>query len=226
VAWPSEYGGRDATVAQQMVYEEEMAAAEAPGHPNGLGIGEIGPAILVWGTDEQKSRFIPRMLSADELWCQGFSEPDAGSDLASLRLRAVRDGDEYVLDGQKIWNSGGDRADWCELLVRTDPEAPKHQGISCLLVDMHLPGIEVRPIRMLTGVTGFSELFFTGARVPVSALLGPENEGWKVAHTTLAHERGVVMNMHNGLRRQVMSLIERSHDIAFGEGTAARRRLR
>src|SRR5262249_40075867 len=149
VAWPTEYGGRDATVAQQLVYEEEMARVGAPMHPNALGIGEIGAAILVWGTEEQKARHIPRMLSAEYLWCQGFSEPDAGSDLASLRLRAVRDGDEYVLDGQKIWNSGGDHADFCELLVRTDPDVPKHQGISCLLVDMHLPGIEVRPIRML-----------------------------------------------------------------------------
>jgi alkylation response protein AidB-like acyl-CoA dehydrogenase len=221
VAWPEEYGGRNATAVQQMVFEEEISRSGAPGHPNQLGIGEIGPAILVWGDDEQKARFVPRMLSADDMWCQGFSEPDAGSDLASLRLRAVRDGEEYVLDGQKIWNSGGDRADWCELLVRTDPDAPKHKGISCLLVDMHLPGIEVRPIRMLTGGSGFAELFFTAVRVPVSALLGPENDGWKVAHTTLAHERGVVINTHNGLRRQIQDLIERSRTAPLGVGVAA-----
>jgi hypothetical protein len=221
VAWPREYGGREAGAIQQMVFEEEMARAGAPGHPNQLGIGEIGPAILHWGTEEQKARFIPRMLSADDMWCQGFSEPDAGSDLASLRLRAVRDGDEYVLDGQKIWNSGGDRADYCELLVRTDPSAPKHQGISCLVVDMHLPGIEVRPIRMLTGGSGFAELFFTGVRVPVGALLGPENDGWKVAHTTLAHERGVVINTHNAMRKQIAGLIELSRSAPVGSGVAA-----
>jgi len=221
VAWPKEYGGREAGAIEQMVFEEEMARAAAPGHANQLGIGEIGPAILHWGTEEQRARFIPRMLSAEDMWCQGFSEPDAGSDLASLRLRALRDGDEYVLDGQKIWNSGGDRADWCELLVRTDPAAPKHQGISCLLVDMHLPGIEVRPIRMLTGRSGFAELFFTDVRVPVSSRLGPENEGWKVAHTTLAHERGVVINTHNALRRQIHDLVELSRTTPLGDGVAA-----
>jgi alkylation response protein AidB-like acyl-CoA dehydrogenase len=132
----------------------------------------------------------------------------------------VRDGDEYVLNGQKIWNSGGDRADWCELLVRTDPDAPKHQGISCLLVDMHLDGVEARPIRMLTGRPGISELFFTDVRVPVTALLGPENEGWKVAHSTLAHERGMVVTLHEGLRRQLNGVISRARELPLGDGVA------
>jgi alkylation response protein AidB-like acyl-CoA dehydrogenase len=221
IAWPSAYGGRDASAIDQIVYEEEMTRAEAPRHPNQLGIGEIGPAILAWGTDEQKRRYIPRMLSGEELWCQGFSEPDAGSDLASLKLRAVRDGDTFVLNGQKIWNSGGDRADMCELLVRSDPDAPKHQGISCVLVDMHLPGIEARSIRMLTGDHGFSELFFTDVRVPVDSLLGPLNEGWRVAHTTLAHERGVVINLHTGLRREIQELIALARATPLGAAAAA-----
>lgn len=221
VAWPAEYGGRNASAIEQMVFEEEMHRARAPRHPNQLGIGEIGPAILAWGTHEQKSELIPKMLSAEHMWCQGFSEPGAGSDLASLRLRAVADGDEFVLNGQKIWNSGGQFADYCELLVRTDPDTEKHQGISCLLVDMHIPGIEVRPIRMLTGQSGFNEIFFTDARVPTSALLGAVNDGWKVAHTTLADERGVVINNHLGIRRDIEELIELAKITPLGARTAA-----
>jgi len=221
VAWPKEYGGRDASAIEQMVFEEEMHRARAPRHLNQLGIGEIGPAILAWGTPEQKSELLPKMLSGEHMWCQGFSEPGAGSDLASLGLRAVLDGDEFVLNGQKIWNSGGQHADYCELLVRTNPEVEKHQGISCLLVNMHAPGIEVRPIRMLTGQAGFNEIFFTDARVPTTALLGPINDGWKVAHTTLAHERGVVINSHLGIRQDILDLMDLAKATSYGGRTAA-----
>src|SRR6202034_2402964 len=163
----------------------------------------------------------PRILTAEDLWCQGFSEPDAGSDLASLRTSAVRDGDSFVVTGHKVWNSGGDIANFCELLVRTDPERPRHRGISCLLVDMHLPGIEVRPLVMLTGESGFSELLFNDVRVPSSALLGPENEGWAVTRTTLAHERASVANFHPKLRGEIRELIELSRVTPYGRATIA-----
>jgi alkylation response protein AidB-like acyl-CoA dehydrogenase len=223
IAWPEEYGGRSASAVQQIVFSDEMARAGAPGHPGQLGITHIGPALIMFGTDEQKARFLPRMLSAQDIWCQGFSEPSAGSDLASLRTSAVDDGDEFVINGQKTWNSGGNHADWCELLVRTDPETPRHGGISCLLVDMHAPGVEARPIRMLSGEFGVNELFFTDVRVPKSALLGSVNEGWKAAHATLAHERGVVANFHVGLRAQIGELLEKAGRTPFGRagGTAS-----
>jgi len=216
IEWPREHGGRAATAAQQIVFAEEMQRAGAPGHPGQLGIVHIGPAIAVFGTEEQRARFLPRMLSGEDIWCQGFSEPDAGSDLASLRSRAEADGDEFVINGHKTWNSGGTHADWCELLVRTDPDTPRHGGISCMLVDMHSPGIEVRPIRMLSGEPGVSEIFLTDVRVSKAALLGPINEGWRVAHTTLAHERGIVATFHHGLRAQIQLLLEAARTEPFG----------
>src|SRR5439155_7919531 len=181
IAWPAEYGGRGAGVIEQVVYAEELHRTGAPGTLNPIGISNIAPAVMDHGTEEQKHRFLRPMLRGDEIWCQGFSEPNAGSDLASLQTRAVPDGDGFVLNGQKVWNTFGNVADWCELLVRTDPEAPKHKGISCLLVDMRLPGVETRPLVTITGEREFSEIFFTDVRVPRSALLGPENEGWRVA---------------------------------------------
>jgi alkylation response protein AidB-like acyl-CoA dehydrogenase len=208
IAWPPEYGGRGASVMEQVVFAEEMHRSDAPGTLNPLGLANIAPAIMQWGTEEQKRHFLPRMLRGDDIWCQGFSEPDAGSDLASLKTRAVRDGDHYVVTGQKVWNTLGHLATWCELLVRTDPDVPKHKGISCLLVDMTLPGIEVRPLVTITGEPEFNELFFDEVRVPATNLLGPENEGWRVAITTLAHERGGVANLHLGLRKKVAELIE------------------
>ncbi len=208
VSWPSEYGGRDAGVMEQVVFSEEMHRAGAPGTVNPIGIANIAPSIMSWGTQEQKSRFLQRMLRGDDIWCQGFSEPGAGSDLASLRTRAVLDGDHYVVDGQKVWNTFGDIANYCELLVRTDPDAPKHRGITCLLVDMKQPGITVRPLVTITGEKGFSELFFDSVRVPVESRLGPENEGWKVAMTTLNNERGGVASLHLQVRKKIRSLCE------------------
>src|SRR5436305_3531092 len=208
IAWPIEYGGRGAGVMEQVVYAEELSRSGAPGTINVIGISNIAPSIMQHGTEEQKRRFLEPMLRGDEIWCQGFSEPNAGSDLASLQTRAVADGDDFVVNGQKVWNTFGNIADWCELLVRTDADAPKHKGISCLLVDMRLPGIETRPLVTITGEREFSEIFFTDVRVPRSALLGPENEGWRVAMITLTHERGGVASLHLGVRKKIADLIE------------------
>ena len=173
IAWPEEWGGRGAGVMEQVVYAEEMHRAHAPGTLNPLGLSNIAPAIIEHGTDEQKRSLLPRMLRGDDIWCQGFSEPNAGSDLASLRTSAVRDGDCWIVNGQKTWNTLGHMANWCELLVRTDPTVPKHKGITCLLVDMTLPGVEVRPLVTITGDKEFNEIFFTDVRVPVDCTLGP-----------------------------------------------------
>ncbi len=221
ISWPAEYGGRGASVLEQVVFAEEMHRAGAPGTLNPLGISNIAPAIMEHGTEAQKRRFLPAMLRGDDIWCQGFSEPEAGSDLASLQCSAVRDGDVFVVNGQKVWNTLGDVASWCELLVRTDPDAPKHRGISCLLVDMTLPGIEVRPLVTITGEREFNEIFFTDVRVPVDARLGPENEGWRVAMTTLAYERGTVAKLHLGVRRKIGKLLELARRTPVGDGTAA-----
>jgi alkylation response protein AidB-like acyl-CoA dehydrogenase len=221
IAWPPEYGGRGAGVMEQVVLAEEMNRAEAPAPLNPIGISNIAPAILEFGSEEQKRRHLPRMLRGDDIWCQGFSEPDAGSDLAALATRAVRDGDDYVVNGQKIWNTLGHVADWCELLVRTDPDAPKHKGISCLLVDMGLPGIEVRPLVTITGEREFSEIFLTDVRVPATSLLGPENDGWRVAITTLANERAGVANLHLGVRRKVRKLLDLARTTPTGDGRMA-----
>lgn len=200
ISWPAAYGGRDADIHHQLVHNEEMAGAGAPGPVNAIGVANIAPAVMALGTDAQKDRFLLPMLRGDEIWSQGMSEPEAGSDLASLRCRAVRDGDHFVVNGQKTWNSNGDRADWCQLYVRTDPDGPKHQGITCLLVDMETPGIEARPILTMAGDRGFSELFFTDVRVPVSALLGEIDEGWSVATNTLSNERAGVASMYLHIR--------------------------
>ena len=206
-AWPSQFGGRDATLDEQLAYAEEMSRYDAPGPINVIGVANIAPAIMVVGTEEQKQRFIRPMLRGDEIWSQGMSEPDAGSDLASLRTRAELDGDHFVINGQKIWNSLGHHADWCQLYVRTDPDAPKHKGISCLLVDLHSPGVEARPLKTMAGDTPFAELFFEDVRVPRSALLGPLNEGWRVAMTTLSFERAGVANFHLGIAKQLDRLV-------------------
>ena len=221
ISWPVEYGGRGAGVMEQVVFTEEMHRAGAPGTLNPIGLSNIAPAIMQWGTEEQKAHFLPRMLRGDDIWCQGFSEPDAGSDLASLATRAVRDGDDFVVTGQKVWNTLGNVANWCELLVRTDPDVPKHKGISCLLVDMTLPGVEVRPLVTITGEREFNEIFFTDVRVPADALLGPCNEGWKVAVTTLAHERGGVASLHLGVRAKVQRLLELARTTPRNGATAA-----
>src|SRR5690349_19655914 len=181
ITWPREHGGRDAGIPEQLVYVEEMARARAPEIIGNLGIGIAGPPILAYGTEDQKRRFARRILSADDLWCFGFSEPGAGSDPASLRTQAVLDGDHFVVTGQKVWTTLGHHADWCMLLARTDPTTRRSKGISCLLVDMRSPGVTVRPLRQMTGDAELNELFFEGVRVPRENLLGTLHEGWQVA---------------------------------------------
>ena len=192
VSWPKEFGGRGATAMEQVIYLEELLAAGAPNAVDALGRGLVGPTIIDLGSDEQKQRFLPPMMRADVVWCQGFSEPDAGSDLASLQTRAVADGDDLVVNGQKIWSSGAHYSNWCALLARTDPDAPKHKGISFLLVDMSSPGISTRPIKQLSGDADFNEIFFDNVRVPRENVLGELNGGWAVANRLLAYERGVI----------------------------------
>ena len=207
VSWPREYGGRGATVLEQLVYTEETTRARSPMPLNVIGMNNIAPAIMQYGTEDQKKTLLPRMMRADDIWCQGMSEPEAGSDLASLRTRAVRDGDDFVVNGQKIWTSLGHRADWCQLYVRTDPDAPKHKGISCLIVDMALPGIEVRPLVTLNGDADFAEVFFHDVRVPADALLGPLNAGWQVATTTLSHERAGAARLYAEMQVRLEELV-------------------
>jgi alkylation response protein AidB-like acyl-CoA dehydrogenase len=216
MSWPVEYGGRGAGLLEQVVLAEELSRVDAPGPLNVVGLSNIAPAIMQYGTEEQKRRFLPAMGRGDGIWCQGFSEPDAGSDLASLRTAAVRDGDVYVVNGEKVWTTLGSLANWCELLVRTDPDAPKHKGISCLLVDLRLTGVEVRPLVTITGEREFNEIFFRDVRVPVDALLGAENEGWTVAMTTLANERGGVANLHLSVRKKVRRLLELARAVEIG----------
>ncbi|GAA4540601.1 acyl-CoA dehydrogenase family protein [Mycobacterium paraffinicum] len=225
VSWPREYGGRGATILEQLVYTEETTRARAPMPLNVIGLNNIAPAIMQYGTEEQKLTLLPRMMRADDIWCQGMSEPEAGSDLAALRTRAVRDGDDFVVNGQKVWTSLGHRADWCQLYVRTDPDAPKHKGISCLIVDMTLPGIDVRPLVTLNGDADFAEVFFHDVRVPADALLGPLNAGWQVATTTLSHERAGAARLYAEMQVRLEELVDdiAAHTDALDDPVTLRR---
>jgi alkylation response protein AidB-like acyl-CoA dehydrogenase len=225
ISWPVAYGGRDASVMEQVVFAEENVRAGAPGTLNPIGLANIAPSIMAFGTEAQKDRFLRPMLRGDEIWCQGFSEPDAGSDLASLSTSARWTGDGWVVNGQKVWNTYGTLASFCELLVRTDPTASKHRGITSLLVDMTLPGIEVRPLRTLTGEREFCELFFTDVFVPADAILGAENDGWTVAMATLSFERGGVASLHLQIRHRIRRLVELAHENGTGADPLVRQRL-
>jgi len=213
VHWPEEYNGRAATAMQRILYSEVMAEYRTPGQANTNGLWQIGPMIIAWGTDEQKAHWLPCILDASEHWCQGFSEPDAGNDLANLRTTAIRDGDGYVVNGQKIWISTAHLARWGLFLLRTDPTAiergAKHEGITAFIVDMHTPGIEVRPIRDMTGEEMFNEVYFNDAHLPLDSRLGGEGEGWLVAMGTLGHERvgiaGQISSLAADLRAMVMA---------------------
>jgi alkylation response protein AidB-like acyl-CoA dehydrogenase len=191
INWPTEYGGRGASPSQHLIFLEETERLQAPYvGANFVGLLHAGPTLMAEATDEQRALHLPRILRGEEVWCQGFSEPEAGSDLASLRTRAVRDGDHYVVSGQKIWTSHAEVADYCELLVRTDPEAPKHRGITWLILPMDTPGIEVRPLTTIQGSDEFAELFLDEVRIPVASRVGAENDGWRVAMVTFSFERG------------------------------------
>jgi alkylation response protein AidB-like acyl-CoA dehydrogenase len=192
LTWPKEFGGAGAPYSFQAIFYEEMAAAQAPGHMGVIGLGMAGPTIIAHGTDEQKSRYLQPLLAAEEIWCQGFSEPDAGSDLAAARTRAERKGDVYVVNGQKVWSSFAHIADFCILVTQSDPDGQRYRNLTYLIVDMHAPGVEVRPLRQITGEAEFNEIFVNDVEVPVSNRLGEEGEGWQVAMTTLRHERGTL----------------------------------
>jgi alkylation response protein AidB-like acyl-CoA dehydrogenase len=210
ISWPTEYGGRGATLIEQVIFQEEMARAKTPLLINLAGLTMGGPVLIAHGTDEQKQRYLKSILAADEIWCQGFSEPNAGSDLAALNTRAVLDGDDFVVNGQKVWTSFARYADWCMLLVRTDPDAPKHKGITFLLANMHSPGVTVRPLKQISGDEDFNEVFFEDVRVPRRNVIGHINGGWEIAITTLMHERATLT-----FSRQLQSRVALTDMLAF-----------
>jgi alkylation response protein AidB-like acyl-CoA dehydrogenase len=209
VHWPPEYGGRGATLTESAIFFEELGRSWAPLPANVLGLLLAGPTIMTYGTQEQKDRYLTPILTAEEIWCQGFSEPDAGSDLASLKTRAVKDGDDWVVTGQKVWTSGAQYSKWCMLVARTDSEAAKHKGLTYFLMDMEQDAVQVRPLRQITGESEFNELFIDGARIPDENVLGGVGNGWKVALTTLMNERsGLAFFLQVRLRQTLDRLIQ------------------
>jgi len=214
IAWPKEYGGRGATLMEQVIFNEEMAERRAPSGAGGLGVGWAGPTIIAAGTEEQKKRFLPKILSGEENWCQAFSEPEAGSDLANIQTRAVEDGDYYVINGQKVWTTMGMRADWAILLARTDfnPDIPKHRGISYFLLDMHAPGVTIRPLREMTGEALFGETFLDDVRIHKSLMVGEKNKGWYISMGTLEFERSN-SNSAIGYLTTISNLIELAREM-------------
>lgn len=218
ISVPKEYGGQGLTFMEEMIFNQEFGRSGAPRGINNIGVSLLMPTLLAVGTEEQKKRFIPAITKAEEIWCQGYSEPNAGSDLASLSTRAVLDGDEWVINGQKIWTSWASEADWCFVLARTDPEAPKHKGISYLLVPMTTPGIEVRPLKQMTLKSDFCEVFFDNVRIPKENIVGGVNEGWKVANATLSFERGTGPLRRTAAYKSVLlDLVQLSKELTIGE---------
>jgi alkylation response protein AidB-like acyl-CoA dehydrogenase len=211
VHWPKEYGGRGASLMETAIFFEELGRARGPLPANVLGLLLGGPTVMVWGTEEQKDRYLEPILSAEEIWCQGFSEPDAGSDLASLKTRAVPDGDDWVVTGQKVWTSGAQYSKWCMLVARTDTEAAKHKGLTYFLLDMEQEAVQVRPLRQITGEAEFNELFIEEARIPAENVVGGVGNGWKVALTTLMNERaGLAFFLQVRMRQHLDGLLERA----------------
>ncbi|TDD36678.1 acyl-CoA dehydrogenase [Actinomadura sp. KC06] len=209
VGWPEEHGGRGATVEQQVIFNEEYALAGGPARVGHIGENLLGPTIIAFGTDEQRARFLPPIVAVEELWCQGYSEPDAGSDLANVQTRAELDGGHWVINGQKVWTSLALEADWCFAVCRTEPGSSRHHGLSYLLVPMRRDGVEIRPIVQLTGTSEFNEVFFDGARTDASNIVGAPGEGWKIAMATLGFERGVAtLGQQVGFRREFDGVAE------------------
>ena len=222
ISWPKEFGGRGASLIQQTIFIQEMARAGAPPLINVLGLSLLGPTLIAYGTEAQKQRFLSNILSADEIWCQGYSEPNAGSDLAALRTEAVLDGEHFVVNGQKTWTSFGHYADWCFAVVRTDPDLPKHKGLTYMLVDMHSPGVSVRPLKQMTGESEFNEVIFQDVRVPLDNVVGKVNGGWEMAIATLMFERGTLgASLQITFKRQIERLIELSRTLKRNGGVAA-----
>src|SRR6478672_148034 len=218
ISWPEEYGGRGATLVEQAIFNEEIVRARAPQLANVLGLAMGGPTVIAHGTEEQKERYLEPILSAEEIWCQGFSEPESGSDLASVKTHAVRDGDHWVVTGQKVWTTFAHEAKWCMLVARTDREAPKHKGLTYFLMDMEQDAVQVRPLRQITGEAEFNELFMEEARIPDANIIGGEGNGWAVAITTLMHERATLAF---GLQVSVKIALRELMDEARASGATA-----
>jgi alkylation response protein AidB-like acyl-CoA dehydrogenase len=222
LSWPKEYGGRGATLVEQAIFSEEMVRASAPSPANILGLAMGGPVVITHGTEDQKQRFLEPILSAEEIWCQGFSEPEAGSDLASLKTRAVQKNGEWVVTGQKVWTTFAHIAKWCMLVARTDPEAPKHQGLTYFIMDMEQEGVEVKPLVQITGESEFNEIFMEEARIPDENVIGGVGNGWTVAITTLMNERtGIAFASQALLQIQLRKLIELAKETGRNGGSAA-----
>jgi alkylation response protein AidB-like acyl-CoA dehydrogenase len=227
IEWPHEFGGRGGSLTESAIFYEEIGRARAPLPANVLGLLLGGPTVLIWGTEEQKERFLAPILSGEEIWCQGFSEPEAGSDLAALKTRAVPDGDDWLVTGQKVWTSGAQYSKWCMLVARTDPDAPrKHQGLTYFVLDMEQPGVTVAPLRQMTGESEFNEVFFDAVRVPGANVLGGVGNGWKVALTTLMNERaGLGFFLQVRLRQMVDRLVAEAAARGLLEDASVARRL-
>ena len=226
LSWPEEFGGAGATLVEQAIFYKEIARAGAPQMANVLGLAMGGPTVIAHGDDEQKARYLTPILSADEIWCQGFSEPDSGSDLASLKTRAVRKGDEWIVTGQKVWTTMAHVSKWCMLVARTDPDAPKHRGLTYFLMDMEQDGVEIRPLRQITGEAEFNELFIEEARIPHANIVGGENNGWIVAITTLMHERaGLAFALQVEVQIALRELVARAKERGADADPLVRQRL-